>query len=379
MHRDIKPANIMLGPDGYVKIMDFGVAKLIENQRVPGGTGSHREGSGWNPVHTQAGWVIGTPRYMASEQLLAQDLDGRSDIYALGVVLYEMLAGRSPFEGSAPTDLVAALSKEAPPLRSCAPQIPPALEVLVAKAMAKDREKRYASARDMLTDLVHLDVELDLRETRGQANLPVPLKLESVPILVPQRSRTKTLGAAVVGLLVLATAAGLWWQGKGRNSPAPVQQMASIAVLPFVDMSPDRSQEYVGDGLAEELLDTLAKTPGLRVAGRTSSFQFKGKQADVGVIAEKLHVTTILEGSVRKQGNRARISVQTDQRQGRFSGVVGDFRPRDGRYPGPAGGDCPCRDRGAKDKAAGRESQDAPLKGHQRPGIRCLPDGPALS
>jgi serine/threonine-protein kinase len=302
VHRDIKPANIMLRDDGYIKIVDFGVAKLIERRLAAGAVGTNREASDWE-VHTNPGWAIGTPRYMAPEQFLAQEPDGRCDIYSLGIVLYELVAGRAPFEGSSPDNVMAALSKDAPPLRVYAPETSPELERIVGKAIVRDREQRYLSARELLTDLknLQLDVEIGLRESGKQAGLKEQ---------VAHRRIANALRTAAVGLLAMASAAGLFWLDRGGNSARSAHGKPSLAVLPFADMSPGKNQEYIGDGLAAELLDALSKIPGLRVAGRTSTFQFKGKNEDVSVIAKKLNVTAILEGSVRKQGNRARISVQ---------------------------------------------------------------------
>jgi eukaryotic-like serine/threonine-protein kinase len=174
-HRDVKPANIMLRHDGYVKVLDFGLAKLIEPLRAD--VNATRDGAASVPeqIRTNPGWAIGTPRYMSPEQILAQQVDGRSDIFSLGVVLYEMVAGRTPFEGAAPTELIGAvLSADSAPLRRHAREAPAELERIVNKMLAKDRKERYQTARDLLIDLKNLKLELELEaklRRAGQAEM----------------------------------------------------------------------------------------------------------------------------------------------------------------------------------------------------------------
>ena len=154
VHRDIKPENIMLRRDGYIKVLDFGLAKLIEPPQAEINTVADSDASSWEQIHTHAGWVIGTPRYMSPEQVEAQQVDGRSDIFSLGIILYEMMAGRTPFDGDTYAEIITAiLNTEARSLRYCLGKAPIELERILKKALVKNRENRYQTARDILTDL----------------------------------------------------------------------------------------------------------------------------------------------------------------------------------------------------------------------------------
>ena len=208
-------------------------------------------------LNTDLGVVLGTPRYMSPEQVRGRLADGRSDIFSLGVQLYEMVAHRPPFQGDTTVDLLAAiLEREPPPLVTLgAEDAPPELERIVRKCIAKDRERRYPVASDLIIDLKDLISD------------------------------------------------------RLRKQPA-ARTAASIAVLPFVNISPEAENDYFCDGLAEELINGLTKIDQLRVAARSSAFSFKGNQVDVREIGRKLNVSTVLEGTVRKAGNRVRISVQ---------------------------------------------------------------------
>jgi len=251
VHRDIKPENIMIRPDGYVKVLDFGLAKLTERRT----DGSDTQAMTID-LNTEPGTVMGTVKYMSPEQARGLAVDARSDIFSFGVVLYEMIAGHPPFEGLTTTDiLVAILERQPPPLASLLSNAPIELDPIVRKCLEKNREHRYQSAQEVVSDLKTL--------TSGRSN--------------------ERLAA--------------------RLSP-------SIAVLPFVNMSADAENEFFCDGLAEELLNALAKIDELRVAARTSAFSFKGKEADIRDIGNKLNVSAVLEGSVRKSGNRLRVTAQ---------------------------------------------------------------------
>jgi serine/threonine protein kinase/tetratricopeptide (TPR) repeat protein len=295
IHRDIKPANIFVTERGQAKLLDFGVAKQAAKRTSIDAEDPTVE---QRAELTQAGTLIGTVAYMSPEQARGKELDARTDLYSFGALLYEMATGVVPFQGESAGEVLEAVFTHEP----TAPaqlnrQIPLELERIIAKAMEKDRGLRYQTASEMRADLQRLrrDATQGRVSTRRWSG----------------QKRWLGVGAGVLVLL----AAVLWLVREvGREpvepeTPTPASH-PSIAVLPFVDMSPSKDQEYFADGLAEELLNTLAKTPGLRVAGRTSSFQFKGANEDLRVIGQKLNVETLLEGSVRKAGNHVRITAQ---------------------------------------------------------------------
>jgi serine/threonine protein kinase len=299
IHRDLKPGNILVDENGNPKILDFGVARI------------HDSAFETNP-QTSVGQLVGTLPYMSPEQLLADpaQLDTRSDIYALGVILYELLAGKRPYESDRkllPEAMRSCAAGDALPLGSVNRSFSGDIEVIVQKALDKDRNCRYATAAMLAEDLK--------RYLRDEPIMARPSSPAYRLRKFVRRHRLLTLGWATAFLaLVLGDLAFAWLlpkfprPGQRRWTGVPDRQQ-SIAVLPFSDLSPEKNQEFFSDGLAEELLNELAKTPGLRVVGRTSSFQFKGKNEDGRAIGRKLNVETLLEGSVRRQGNRGRITM----------------------------------------------------------------------
>jgi serine/threonine protein kinase/tetratricopeptide (TPR) repeat protein len=253
VHRDLKPDNVFLTRDGLVKILDFGLAREFQ--------GSQESGSRLGSL-TASGTVAGTPGYMSPEQIRGKAVDQRSDLFALGAILYEMLTGQRAFRGWSPVETMMAVLQEDPPASGGRP-VPAELADIVSHCLEKNPEDRFQSARDFAFALQVAD-----RELSGV--------------------RTPSSGSAL----------------------SPPSTATSVAVLPFRNLSAGTEGDYFSDGMTEEIINALTGIEDLRVAARTSSFAFKGKDADVRRIGDELSVRTVLEGSVRQAGRRLRITVQ---------------------------------------------------------------------
>jgi eukaryotic-like serine/threonine-protein kinase len=328
VHRDIKPENIMVRTDGIVKVLDFGLAKLLEDHAH--GMIDH-EADTRALVLTDPGRVLGTPQYMSPEQARGQELDARTDIWSLGVVLYEMLAGRPPFRGETKSHtVVSILETEPAPLNTFAPDTPAELQRIVRKALTKDRDSRYQTARDLMIDLKSLRRDLDIQSEMRRSNVSVA-ETESVtappassiaPITADtsiagrgsttevDASSSRSVGyriAVLVVLMVVALTGFLIWNYL-RLRPAP-GAINSIAVLPFVNANNDPNTEYFSDGVTESIINSLSALPQTKVLARTTVFRYKGREADPQKVGGELGVDALLTGRVSQQGDTLTIQV----------------------------------------------------------------------
>src|SRR5256712_10878021 len=294
LHRDLKPGNILLDDRGEPLVSDFGLAKWLSSEKDL----------------TKSLTTFGTAGYIAPEQAegAAADLGPTADVYSLDAILFDLLTGRPPFDGSNPLSVIRQASgTPAPKLRSLAHSHDRDLETICARCLERDPKARYQSAADLATDL-----ELWLN---GKPIIARPV-LPPARIWRWSRRNPKLVGTGVAGLLVGAAAIWLFRGDLFRASQFNPPEK-SIAVVPFLDLSQAKDQEYFCDGISEEILHALAKADGLRVVARTSSFSFKGKNANASEIGKKLNVENVLEGSLRREGNRIRITAELiDTRSG---------------------------------------------------------------
>ena len=288
IHRDLKPANIMLTPGGAVKVLDFGLAKSA----VLPGTGDASEQATLARDPTIAGAVLGTPHYMSPEQARGEPVDARADVWAVGCVLYEMLAGRRAFDGHTATDVLAAVIKDGPGWDALPPSTPPNVRQLIHRCLEKDAERRPADMAEISGALAEVATGAVSRPTGRIAG--------------GRRGRRIAWAAAIVATLAL-TAAGLWSLVSGRSA---VPSIRSVAVLPLANVSGNPDDAFFADGMTDALIANLGSIEALKVISRTSVMAYRDGSKPVRDVARELKVDAIVEGSALRSGDRVRISAQ---------------------------------------------------------------------
>ena len=307
IHRDIKPDNIMIRPDGLVKLLDFGIAKLAADNYL---SDVGAADATTIKISTAPGIIIGTADYMSPEQARGKTVDARTDIFSFGVVLYELLAGKRPFQGENNLDTIGSiLHREAASLTNF--QIPDELQKIVEKCLRKNRDERYQNLRDLLADLKEVRRELESADS-SESILPFPSKLptqnlKAGAVTADQGQTTAKgttissdnhklfFGGAALILLVALVGFGIRYFNNRSSAAPPIE---SIAVLPFVNESGDGAIEYLSDGMTESLINSLSQLPHLAVKARSSVFRYKGKDATPQQIGSELNVQAILSGRV---------------------------------------------------------------------------------
>jgi serine/threonine-protein kinase len=322
IHRDIKPDNVMVRADGLVKVLDFGIAKFTQAE------GNEKK----DPMETRAGAIIGTAAYMSPEQARGAVIDPRTDIWSLGVILYEMVARCLPFGGNTPADVIAAvLERQPPPLPADSSMALASLERIITKALQKKPENRYQTALELLSDLKKLkqktehagDHQQSASRSDSQEEVGGPLRPQETGSAPPMQTseEVSTVSsanyfirrikqhryAAMILVAVIAVAIFFIYRSRSSNTSQPIE---SIAVLPFVNASSNSEVEYLSDGMTDMLISSLSQLPKLSVKARSSVFRYKGKDYSPQQVGKELNVQAILNGRVVQRGNDLTLHIE---------------------------------------------------------------------
>ncbi len=326
LHRDIKPENIMVRRDRLVKVLDFGLAKLVKPEAPD-------QEAATQLLKTTPGVVMGTTSYMSPEQARGSDVDERTDIWSLGVVLHQLVTGRVPFAGDTKSDIIASILKtDPPPLIHEGEPVPRELEHIVSKALRKSREDRYQHIKDLLIDLKDCKQELEFHSKLGRSLPPEQTRSHSLwqtfpgatsetsgasdahttssaEYIVSEIKRHKLGLTSAIFIMIALIALGViaysrYFAGNDQTG------IDSLAILPFTNVTGDSQMEYLSDGLSESLINNLSQLPRLKVIARSSAFRYKGKEANAEEVAQALGVKGILTGRISRQGDNLQISVE---------------------------------------------------------------------
>jgi serine/threonine protein kinase/tetratricopeptide (TPR) repeat protein len=311
VHRDLKPANVMVSSEGRVKVLDFGLAKDVRAANIGDATLTSSQ--------TQVGVVMGTPAYMSPEQTSGRPLDHRTDIFSLGVVLYEMATGRRPFDGNSSAELVSAILRDTPAsVTDVRPDLPSDLARIIRRCLEKDPRHRVQTARDVSNEFRDLArrTSHELLVATTSASRAAPTADSGAPRAeegflstrgIPGTKRRTSALAIAVSLLVVASAGiGIYLRGSKSGG------IDSIAVLPLENRSSDPDADYISDGITESINNSLARLPSLKVIPHSVAFHYKGKAMDVQKVGDELHVQSVLTGRVAQRGDDLTVDVELD-------------------------------------------------------------------
>lgn len=321
VHRDIKPENIVVRPDGYVKILDFGLAKLVEQKAIGLEEATARQNQ------TAEGIIMGTVNYMSPEQAKGEKVDERTDIFSLGVVIYELVTGKTPFAGNSMSETFANLINAEPqPLSRYASNVQGEMQRIVSKTLRKNKDDRYQTMKGLLADLKDLrenlafDERLEKSHSPSNENATAVLQTATGDInnrtdatnsnLTGQIKRHKSFAALTLAALFIGIFGLGYYFLSLKKAVLSTDNKKSLAILPFVNSGQDPNAEYLSDGITESVINNLSQLAGLRVMSRNSAFRFKNNQTDTKNIGSQLGVEALVTGDIKQLGDKLVINVR---------------------------------------------------------------------